>query len=138
MGSEDPRAGQRHHHGCNVGDMVCATVARRSRDPLRPNQAQSGPDLCATPTAASTLRVAATTTAAPTPHPRAFLALLTHATAARRLAPPLLGRQLARREWRSARGPASVVGSTASPAASSDGGEGGTGGREEGAGDYGI
>jgi hypothetical protein len=52
----------------------------------------------------------------PTPHPRALLTLLTQATAARRLAPPLSGRRLARRERRSARGPASVVGSTASPA----------------------
>jgi hypothetical protein len=75
--------------------------------------------------ATSTLRVAATTMATPTPHPCALLALLTHTTAAhRRLAPPLSGRRLARRERLSARGRASIVGNTASLAASSDEGEG--------------
>jgi hypothetical protein len=104
--------GRYHHHGRNARDFVSrvATV-RWSRGPLRPNPAEIGPGRLAPPTVVGVSRPRRRA-----PPPRR------HASSS------AAGHRLARREVRASRGTASVVGSTASPAASSEA----RGGRKEG------
>jgi hypothetical protein len=87
-----------------------------------PAQAHLGPDWARTPSTAHSRQLRGGISA-PTPQPCALLALQTHPSTPTSTA-AAAGRRLAQWEQRAARGPASIVGSTASPAASSDEGKG--------------